>query len=104
MGTARIAAEHRDPSQTGSKRSMLLQTPSRMTRFVTAMGVAIPMLVIAGCYYTVTTEPLPAADRSAAAEPGPAPYRIHVADKLAVKFYQNPDLNEEVLVRPDGKI
>jgi len=59
---------------------------------------------LAGCYYTVTTEPQPPADRSAATAPEPAPYLIQVADHLAVKFYQNPDLNEELIVRPDGKI
>jgi polysaccharide export outer membrane protein len=32
------------------------------------------------------------------------PYRLQIGDKIAVKFYQNPDLNEEVEVRPDGII
>ena len=64
----------------------------------------IASLALGGCYYRVTTEPLPLALRSAEMPPAPAPYVIQVADHLAVKFYQNPDLNEEVIVRPDGKI
>ncbi|MHC1725255.1 MAG: polysaccharide biosynthesis/export family protein [Syntrophobacteraceae bacterium] len=31
-------------------------------------------------------------------------YHIHVGDKLAVKLFYNPDLNQEVTVRPDGRI
>src|SRR5208337_5109793 len=31
-------------------------------------------------------------------------YRIHVGDKLAVRLFYNPDLNQEVTVRPDGKV
>ena len=31
-------------------------------------------------------------------------YRIHVGDKLSVKHFYNPDLSQDVVVRPDGKI
>lgn len=31
-------------------------------------------------------------------------YRLHVGDKLTIKLFYNPDLNQEVVVRPDGKI
>ncbi len=31
-------------------------------------------------------------------------YRITAGDRLAVKFFYNADLNQEVLVRPDGRI
>lgn len=59
---------------------------------------------LSGCYYVVTTDSLPAADRAAAAPKTRVPYRIHVGDHLGVRFYQNPELNEDVLVRPDGMI
>jgi protein involved in polysaccharide export with SLBB domain len=32
------------------------------------------------------------------------PYVIAVGDELAIKFYTNPELNEDVVVRPDGMI
>jgi len=63
-----------------------------------------PVLAVAGCYYNVTNDPVPQAIRAQAAPPQPAPYMIQVADHLAIKFYQNKDLDEEVIVRPDGKI
>ncbi len=31
-------------------------------------------------------------------------YRIHPGDQLEVKFFYNPELNETVIVRPDGRI
>ena len=38
------------------------------------------------------------------ARPPLVPYVIAVGDELAIKFYTNPELNEDVLVRPDGMI
>ena len=31
-------------------------------------------------------------------------YRIQVGDQLDIKFFYNPELNEQVTVRPDGRI
>jgi protein involved in polysaccharide export with SLBB domain len=36
--------------------------------------------------------------------PGLEPYVLQVGDELSIKFYTNPELNEEVKVRPDGMI
>jgi protein involved in polysaccharide export with SLBB domain len=47
-----------------------------------------------GLFPTLADDPLPTAD----------PYVIQVGDELAIKFYTNPELNEDVKVRPDGKI
>ncbi|MBI3769563.1 MAG: polysaccharide biosynthesis/export family protein [Deltaproteobacteria bacterium] len=33
-----------------------------------------------------------------------APYVVIAGDELAIKFYKNPELNEDVTVRPDGMI
>lgn len=32
------------------------------------------------------------------------PYRIQVADRLSIKFHRNPELDQELIVRPDGRI
>jgi protein involved in polysaccharide export with SLBB domain len=47
-----------------------------------------------GLYPTLADNPRPMGD----------PYVIQVGDELAIKFYTNPELNEDVKVRPDGKI
>jgi len=31
-------------------------------------------------------------------------YRLQVGDQLDVKFFYNPELNEQVTIRPDGRI
>ena len=31
-------------------------------------------------------------------------YRLHVGDEIELKFYLSPELNQEVIVRPDGRI
>lgn len=43
---------------------------------------------------------------SLAENPRPAlqPYVLQVGDELAIKFYTNPELNEDVKIRPDGMI
>ena len=48
----------------------------------------------AGLYPTLADNPRPTHD----------PYVLQVGDELAIKFYNNPELNEDVKVRPDGKI
>jgi protein involved in polysaccharide export with SLBB domain len=45
------------------------------------------------------TQPLPPAALEA-----PAVYTIQPGDELDIKFFYNPELNETVTVRPDGKI
>lgn len=37
-------------------------------------------------------------------QPAPQPYRIQRGDNLAIRFYRNPELDNEVVVRPDGMI
>jgi len=67
---------------------------------------AVALLVLAalsGCY-EITTTPLPDAERAAAAPKQPPPYVVQIGDLLGVKFYQHTELDEEVRVRPDGKI
>ncbi len=44
----------------------------------------------------ITQNPLPKVE--------PAPYRLQTGDLVAVRFWANPELDEEVLVRPDGLI
>jgi protein involved in polysaccharide export with SLBB domain len=34
----------------------------------------------------------------------PAPYRVQIGDELAVRLFFTPELNEDVMVRPDGRI
>lgn len=64
------------------------------------------VLAVCGCAQTVSG--LPTAPRSLTPQAGVAPkippYRLQVGDVLGVRLLLNPELNEEVTVRPDGRI
>ena len=76
--------------------------PSRACALLLLAGV----LAVCGCAQTVSG--LPAAPRSLVPQAGVAPdippYRLQVGDVLGVRLLLNPELNEEVTVRPDGRI
>jgi polysaccharide export outer membrane protein len=48
--------------------------------------------------------PYPAPVQNTVATNNPTPYRVQVGDILAIRLMLNPELNEEVTVRPDGHI
>ena len=63
------------------------------------------MLAVAACSTTVPMPPASEATNAALAlTPEATPYRVQVGDELMVRFLLNPELNEDVAVRPDGKI
>lgn len=74
------------------------------TRVAAVVLLAMAGGALTGCYYTVTDHELPESARLAMSPHDAPPYRIQVGDQLAVKFYQNRDLSETVVVRPDGRI
>lgn len=68
-----------------------------MTRIAAFLLVA---LLAVGCTPRVATDPAPLP----AARPAGWTYIIAPGDDLDVRFFYNPELNEEVAVRPDGNI
>lgn len=70
--------------------------------------VAIFMsLSLAACTSTVTHSmpPLPTTPPPVSGVPATlTPYKVQVGDVLDIKLFQNPELNDEVTVRPDGMI
>lgn len=58
------------------------------------------LLLVAGCG-NVVKKPSPV---PVAAQPAQFSYVIEPGDELDVRFFYNPELNEEVMVRPDGGI
>lgn len=74
---------------------------------LTARSVAVlPMLLLVACAAGKSTAPATSASMRQLESPPPAleAYRIQVGDDLTIKFYRNPELNEDVTVRPDGMI
>lgn len=73
---------------------------SAMLRIFLTIAAMAPAL-LAGC--AAHLPPAPTAMAADAARPVQE-YRIQPGDQLDVKFYFSPELNEQVTVRPDGRI
>lgn len=59
-------------------------------------------ILFCGC--TSQQQALKPSQIAPADSPAPSPYIIQPEDQLDIKFFFNPELNETVTVRPDGKI
>jgi protein involved in polysaccharide export with SLBB domain len=77
-----------------------MKAKQRIIYFILAAGLLLTLTSCATSQPAVT----PAEVQVKAAAPKPVPYVIHAGDQLDIKFFFNPELNESVVVRPDGKI
>ena len=73
-----------------------------MKGIVTIVTLAFA-LTVAACRPMASHEP-PMPSLAAPPTPPPQTYVITIGDSLAIKFYKNPELNEDAIVRPDGMI
>jgi polysaccharide export outer membrane protein len=70
-----------------------------------AVGIALlPAAFLAACSPVPTLPPAPMEPAPVALSSDLPAYRIQVGDTLDVRLLLNPELNEEVTVRPDGRI
>jgi polysaccharide biosynthesis/export protein len=67
-------------------------------------NVAVLMLLLTGCGPAVKNAAPVTYEALQAAGPPAEEYRIQVGDQLDIKFFYNAELNEQVIVRPDGRI
>src|SRR4051812_29443026 len=80
---------------------LVLQSPTGLSRRTMMWG----LLGLASCTSTAGMPPAPPAPAPRISRLSqPEPYRLQVGDILAVRLMLNPELNEEVTVRPDGRI
>jgi protein involved in polysaccharide export with SLBB domain len=76
---------------------------SEMKKVIAANFLFLLLLLIACA--PVVKNPTPLSQQSIQTSPYPEQeYRIQVGDQLDIKFFYNPELNEQVTVRPDGRI
>jgi protein involved in polysaccharide export with SLBB domain len=72
-----------------------------------AYGALLALIGVgaAGCWHRATKDPAALAAVLAPAPPQPGPaYRIQIGDQLHVRFLYQPDMTEDLPVRPDGRI
>jgi polysaccharide biosynthesis/export protein len=70
---------------------------------VVLTGIAVCGVAVLSACDTALPPPPPVAMAATAAGP-PEPYHIQAGDVLSIRFLVNTDLDEEVVVRPDGHI
>jgi protein involved in polysaccharide export with SLBB domain len=87
------------PQQSRMNRKNVRRNVMKMLRNVVTM--LLPFLLIA-CATVKNPAPLPTMESKAPTPP--SEYQIQPGDQLDIKFFYNPELNEAVMVRPDGKI
>ena len=68
-----------------------------------AVCLLCAVAVATGCA-SEAIKKLPPAPAEAAVASGPQEYHIRQGDQLAIRFFYTPELNQDVVVRPDGKI
>ena len=75
---------------------------------IAAATVALALSLLLVTPITTRAQTPPAASLSPPASMADASadqeYRIQIGDELGIKFFYNSDLNEQVIVRPDGRI
>ena len=70
-----------------------------------ALVFSVVLLIAAGCTATWVEHPSPKEPLDKQARLYPAQeYKIQYGDQLDIKFLYNPELNENLPVRPDGRI
>lgn len=67
------------------------------------VGILAAALALSGCAGSVVHNPAPHSYLSADTA-APANYEIGPGDEIELRFYYNPELNDRLTVRPDGKI
>ncbi len=72
---------------------------------VQILSIVLISFIFSGCASQQSNiTPEAAALSSPSSSTQPAPYLIQPGDQLDIKFFYNPEINETVTVRPDGKI
>ena len=64
----------------------------------------LSVLLLAGCSGPIVKNPTPVGAPVTKVRIPEQQYKIQVGDQLDVKFFYNPELNETLVVRPDGRI
>jgi polysaccharide biosynthesis/export protein len=73
---------------------------------IKAVAVGLIAILLGACSTVTVSLPSapPVPDQQPASNIQLPPYKVQVGDVLDIKLFLNPELNEEVTVRPDGRI
>jgi polysaccharide biosynthesis/export protein len=81
----------------------IAEPPKRLRNVLTTITAVCGIAALSACGQEPALPPPPAPATGTGPGPGRLePYRIQAGDVLAIRLLLNPDLNEDVVVRPDG--
>lgn len=84
---------------------LLMKKNKFMQRFFTLSLLTILLMSMAGCAIdSPAMQTLPTVPVTIDGKGGDGEYRLAVGDEIEVKFFFNPEFNEKVKIREDGKI
>ncbi len=75
----------------------------KKTKLIRSLFLALVCLLLQACNPQVYNT-VPLGSPGTIVPPIPEEYKINAGDHLSVKLFYNPELNQEVVVRPDGRI
>lgn len=92
-------------SQNGSNRNTFLKAEI-MKKILKFRGFCFVLVFLAlcACHRQQVFNTVPLGTPGTVAPRIPEEYKINVGDRLSIKLFYNPELNQEVVVRPDGRI
>lgn len=76
----------------------------KTTKQIRGFCLVLVFLALSACNKTQVVNPTPLGSPGTVVPPIQEEYRINVGDKLSIKLFYNPELNQDVVVRPDGRI
>ncbi|MGO9312405.1 MAG: polysaccharide biosynthesis/export family protein, partial [Syntrophobacteraceae bacterium] len=86
--------------QNGSQTSNPFKSgPMKKTKLIWSLFLALVCLLLQACSPQVYNT-VPLGSPGTIAPPIQPEYKINAGDKLSIKLFYNPELNEEVVVRP----
>ena len=76
----------------------------KKTKQIRGFCLVLVFLALSACAKTQVVNTVPLGSPGTIAPPVLEEYKINVGDRLSVKLFYNPELNQDVVVRPDGRI
>jgi protein involved in polysaccharide export with SLBB domain len=76
----------------------------KTTKQIRGFCLVLVFLALSACTKTQVVNTVPLGSPGTIVPPVMEEYKINVGDKLSVKLFYNPELNQDVIVRQDGRI
>ena len=87
-----------------NRKTFLRAKIMKKTKQIRGFCLVLVFLALSACAKTQVVNTVPLGSPGTIAPPVLDEYKINVGDKLSIKLFYNPELNQDVTVRQDGRI